>query len=173
MPPPTALVLMGTSGVGKTTVATEIAERMQWRFLEADDYHSAENRRKMGGGEPLSDADRRPWLLSLNEVIARHVRRGESVVVACSVLKEEYREALFRGLPAETRCLVHLVASREVLLRRLAGRKGHFFPPRLLDSQLATLQLPKEPTITIDTAASSPNQCADTVVKYLRSRNSR
>ncbi|MBZ4422943.1 gluconokinase [Myxococcus sp. RHSTA-1-4] len=134
------VIVMGVSGAGKTTVGHGLAAALGWRFLDADDLHSESNRAKMAAGVPLTDEDRWPWLWMLSGVIGEALRQGGGLVVACSALKESYRKVLEVD-PARVRW-VYLDAPREVLARRLALRRGHFMPPSLLDSQLATLEVP-------------------------------
>lgn len=133
---------MGVSGAGKTAVGERLAERLGWPFVDADDLHPESNVRKMAAGVPLTDEDRRPWLEAVREVMVEHSASGRSAVVACSALKNDYRELLLVG-QADAR-LVYLRATREVLERRLAERRGHFFDPNLLASQLETLEEPEE-----------------------------
>jgi gluconokinase len=131
---------MGASGAGKTTVGTRLSERLGWPFHDADDLHTAENIERMRRGQPLDDDARLPWLRAVRGVIEGVVARRENAVVACSALKATYRALLLKDLP-EVR-LVHLVAPADVLRERLALRGGHFMPPTLIDSQLATLEPP-------------------------------
>ena len=119
-----------------------------------DDFHPAANRRKMAAGEPLTDADRRPWLEELARLRDRVLARGERAVLACSALKRSYRETLRRGALREV-AFVHLTGPRQVLAERLDGRTGHFMPADLLDSQLAILETPEE-ALTIDVTDPPP-----------------
>jgi gluconokinase len=130
------VVLMGVTGAGKTTVGRLLAARLGCEFIDADDYHPPENVAKMRAGQPLTDADRWPWLARLNEALYGRA----AAVVACSALKASYREALMRGLPDPR--LVYLRGSKSVIAPRLAGRHGHYMNPALLDSQFATLEEP-------------------------------
>lgn len=142
-------LLMGVSGSGKTAVGSGLAERLGISFVDGDDLHPEDNVHKMAAGIPLNDADRQPWLLSIRHVLEEHSAAGTSAVVACSALKESYRTLLLDGLPEVK--LVYLRGSREILEQRLAGRTGHFFDPRLLGSQLETLEEPEGvPTVDID-----------------------
>lgn len=141
------ILLMGVSGAGKTAVGVRLAERLGWAFHDGDDAHPAANVRKMAAGEPLTDEDRLPWLERIQRLVERHEEAGTSAVIACSALRESYRRLLLAGT-RETR-LVYLRASRPLLERRLSGRRGHFFDPRLLASQLATLEEPRD-ALTID-----------------------
>ncbi|WP_435103528.1 gluconokinase [Arhodomonas sp. AD133] len=140
-PPPMAVVVCGVSGCGKTTVGRLLAERLGQPFMDADDLHPSANVAKMRRGEPLDDADRRPWLAAVRATLQNHVARGEGIVVACSALKASYRHQLH--VPGGVR-FVHLHGTRAVLAERLAARGEHFFDPGLLDSQLATLEPPPE-----------------------------
>jgi gluconokinase len=136
------IIIMGVAGSGKTTVGTALGQALAWHFVDADDLHSPANVEKMSRGEPLSDADRDPWLDAIHQVILRAVEDGESVVIACSALKAAYRSRLARGQRGVH--FVHLSAPRVVLEARLAARSGHFAGPSLLDSQLDTLEVPAD-----------------------------
>jgi gluconokinase len=136
------IILMGVSGVGKTTVGKQLARSLGWRFVEGDDVHPAANVAKMAAGLPLTDEDRAPWLELLHGLIAEALARGEDAVVACSALKQRYRQRLTVD-PARVR-FVYLWAPREVIASRLSLRTGHFMPPSLLDSQFAALEAPEE-----------------------------
>ncbi|MEV2277547.1 gluconokinase [Nocardiopsis sp. NPDC049922] len=131
-------VFMGVSGSGKTTVAARVAGRLDLPFAEADAFHSPESVAKMAAGVPLTDEDRWPWLRDLAAWIAGHDARGESTVMACSALKRSYRDVLRAGAP-DVRFL-HMSGSFEVISARMGAREGHFMPPALLESQLATLE---------------------------------
>jgi gluconokinase len=144
-PPPRALVLMGVSGSGKTAVGAELSKQLEWPFLDGDDFHPAANKEKMHRGEPLTDADRLPWLERLNAELRQRLNAGQSVILACSALKESYRKILHQDLPNVI--FVYLKVDRAVLEQRLAERKGHFFPKSLLDSQLATMEDPRDAVI--------------------------
>jgi carbohydrate kinase (thermoresistant glucokinase family) len=137
---PAVVVIMGVSGSGKTTVAAMLAGRLNWQFEEGDSLHSAANIAKMSRGIPLTDEDRQPWLEAIAAVIDRWITEGRSGVVACSALKRAYRRLIINGNPAVR--LVYLKGSRELILRRMAARQGHFMPLALLDSQFATLEEP-------------------------------
>jgi gluconokinase len=134
------IIVMAVSGGGKTTVGRALARDLGWQFVDADDLHPAANLEKMSRNDPLTDADREPWLLDVRAAMDAAVAAGDSLVVACSALKRRYRHTLGDGLN-DVR-FVYLHASREALLQRLANRRGHFAGPGLLDSQLATLEEP-------------------------------
>ncbi|MCW4115038.1 gluconokinase [Aurantimonas sp. MSK8Z-1] len=134
----TALVVMGPSGVGKTTTAEALAERLGWRFAEADRFHPQANIDKMTRGVPLQDADRGPWLAAIRDWISGEARSGRSVVVTCSALKRRYRDIL-RQASARVR-FVYLYADPTLVGARLGHRTGHFMPPSLLASQFADLE---------------------------------
>ena len=138
------LVLMGVMGTGKTTVGHLLVAKTGWEFAEGDDFHSKENVAKMHAGTPLTDEDRIPWLESLHRQIVEWQSRGVNAVLTCSALKQKYRDILSAGLPEGTVRFVVLEASRETLEARVSRRKGHFMSPELLDSQLATLEDPRD-----------------------------
>ncbi|MCZ2847230.1 gluconokinase [Modestobacter sp. VKM Ac-2978] len=138
IPATTSIVVMGVSGSGKSTVANELARRLQWEFIEGDDLHPPENVEKMRSGTPLDDEDRWPWLRRMAELIGEHEAAGTSFILTCSALKRSYRDLLCDGHPSVW--FAHADTSEEVLTERLAARKGHYMPPTLLRSQLDTLQ---------------------------------
>ncbi|MEL7473390.1 MAG: gluconokinase [Planctomycetota bacterium] len=163
----TILVVMGVSGVGKTTIARALAERLGWMFEEGDALHPAANVAKMASGQPLNDDDRRPWLDAVAEWIDARRRARESGVITCSALKRQYRQRLI-GDRAGVR-LVHLRGDRSIIAQRMADRVGHFMPASLLDSQLATLEPPTadERPITVGIDDSS-DELADRIILALR-----
>jgi beta-N-acetylhexosaminidase len=128
------MVLMGVSGCGKTSVGLKLAEELGARFVDGDALHSEANRAKMNAGIPLTDEDRWPWLESVGETL----NSGDQMIVACSALKRVYRDRIRAAAPGTV--FVHLHGTREILAERLGGRKGHFFPAALLDSQLEILE---------------------------------
>ena len=135
------LIVMGVSGSGKTTLAQTLAKLTGWQFAEGDDYHSEANRQKMHSGVPLTDADRAPWLAILHGLILEWHKRGANGILTCSALKQTYRETLTAELPAEAYRFVLMEAPKEVISQRMHARH-HFMPAELLDSQIATLELP-------------------------------
>ena len=159
------VILMGVSGVGKTTVGVALAHALGWGFFDADDFHSAANVRKMASGHPLTAADREPWLNALNALITRLLEHGEDAVLACSALTERARQLLVLGTdPAKVR-LVHLTGSPELLRERLGRRVGHFMPADLFASQLATLELPQD-ALRVD-VSGTPEQVVAVIRKGL------
>lgn len=153
------IVLMGVSGSGKTTIGEKLAADLGWEFVEGDDYHPPENVAKMKGGTPLTDADRKPWLTALRQRIDAACAGGEDLVVACSALKDEYREYLERDDPACVR-YVYLHGSEELIRERLEARKGHFMNPDLLRSQFAALE-PPTGEVTVNVAPPPAAVAAD------------
>jgi gluconokinase len=137
---------MGVSGAGKTTVATHLAQELGWEFLDADSFHSPANIAKMYAGIPLDDADRTPWLEALRREIAHAIQQRRNLALACSALKDAYREQLVVG--PEVR-LVYLKGTFDLLRQRLMHRSGHFMTERLLASQLEALEEPAD-AITVD-----------------------
>jgi gluconokinase len=161
MPEPRAIILMGVSGSGKTAVGSRVAKGLGWLFLDADDFHPPANVEKMKRGIPLDDNDRAPWLDRLHSELRRQMNAGHSVILACSALKDSYRDTLRDHLP-EVR-FVFLDVDRDRLLERLQKRQAHFFPKELLDSQLATLQRPHE-AFVVD-ANGSIDEVVDSIVE--------
>jgi gluconokinase len=150
------VVVMGVSGSGKTSIGQALASELGWTYAEGDRFHSPANVAKMASGTPLTDDDRWPWLDSIAAWIREQTAAGRSAVIACSALKRSYRDRLRQAWPAMR--VVYLHGDRAVLEERLGSRKGHFFPKRLLDSQLADLEPPAadERAIVVDVASSVP-----------------
>ena len=165
--PPLSLVVMGVSGVGKTSVAEALVARTGWTFQEGDDLHPEANRAKMAAGHPLDDDDRWPWLRRIADWIGTQEAAGTGAVVTCSALKRAYRDLLRDGHPSVR--FVHLVAGEDVLVDRTTHRKGHFMPPSLLRSQLDTLEPlgPDEPGVGVETQGD-PDAIADRALAALR-----
>lgn len=134
-------IVMGVSGCGKSTVAQLLAEKTGALFLDADDFHPVANKAKMAAGIPLTDDDRWGWLDTLNAELKTHEAAGKSVFLACSALRQVYRDRLSAGLSALH--FIYLHGTKELIRSRLAARSHHFMPPALLDSQFATLEEPK------------------------------
>jgi gluconokinase len=159
------IVLMGVSGSGKTTIGTLLAERMHTVFADADDYHSAANKAKMAGGHPLNDEDRKPWLQTLNALLREWFDAQKGGVLACSALKDTYRKELAHNLPQGVIIFVWLDGSKELIAERLAERHHHYMNPKLLDSQLATLEPPADALRIVNDRA--PEQVVDEIMKHL------
>ena len=166
--PAPPLVVMGVSGVGKTTVGLELARRQNARFIDADDLHSPANIAKMSAGIPLVDDDRWPWL----DLVGAALDAEPGVVVACSALRRVYRDRLRATAPATL--FVHLAAAPERVAAQAEAREDHFMPPALLRSQIATL----EPlgadehglTVTVD---AGPAELVDRIVGLLAGERER
>ena len=135
---------MGVAGAGKTTVGRLLANALGWSFIDADEYHSAENVALMRRGIALTDEDREPWLASLRGTIEATLARDGRAVVACSALKHAYRLALTPAGAAHTVRFVFLDAGEDLLRERLASRRGHYAGVALVESQLATLERPRD-----------------------------
>jgi gluconokinase len=137
---PCALIVMGVSGAGKSTIGEKLAERLGWKFEDGDRFHPASNVAKMSAGQPLTDEDRWPWLRAIADEIERICEAAGHVVIASSALKRAYRDILVNGRP-DVR-IIYLDGSQELIASRLALRKDHFMPPGLLASQFRTLEPP-------------------------------
>jgi carbohydrate kinase (thermoresistant glucokinase family) len=157
MAEPPLVVLMGVAGSGKSTVGPRLARELGLPFVDADDMHSDAAKAEMAAGRPLDDAARRPWLDRLHAVLVEH--RAGGLVLACSALKDSYREQLAAGVPGVA--FVALVAPPQVLEARLAQRPDHFAGPTLLPSQLLDLELGGD-TIPID--CTQPIEAVTTAV---------
>ena len=132
-------VVMGVSGSGKTAVGERLAERLGWRFLDADDFHPHANVEKMSRGEPLDDRDRAPWLTRLRELIDEHLEGDEPLILACSALKERYR----KRLRADRRVgFIYLEGDFDLILERMNERGDHFMKSEMLESQFEALEEP-------------------------------
>ncbi|WP_115510008.1 gluconokinase [Xanthomonas arboricola] len=162
---PLAIVVMGVSGSGKTTIAQALAAHYGYRFLDADDYHSVAARAQMAAGQPLTDAMRLPWVELLAATLRDCVQAGESVVLAFSGLRGTHRQLLRRsGIPIR---FVFLHAAPHVIAARLSARAGHFMPASLLDSQLQTLELPLEEAdvVSVDVDATVAEVVQDAIAQ--------
>jgi gluconokinase len=148
-----SVVVMGVCGSGKTCVGRALAEHLDWRFLDADDFHPQSNVAKMAAGVPLEDADRWPWLDRLAAELAVIEAEGGHAVLACSALRQRYRDRLAQAQPAQlvARELrwIYLKGDAETIGPRMASRRGHFMPASLLESQFAALEEPAD-AIVVD-----------------------
>src|ERR1043165_4499694 len=138
-----AIVVMGVSGAGKSTVGKIVAAKLNCPFRDADTFHPQANIEKMSRGEPLTDADRWPWLQAIAAYIAEQRAAGTQCVVTCSALKRAYRDVVTNQQSADVR-LVYLKGDFDLIAARLAARKGHFMPPALLRSQFDALEEPRD-----------------------------
>jgi gluconokinase len=152
------VVLMGVAGSGKTTVGRMLAAATGATFYDADDFHPEANVEKMRRGVPLTDDDRGPWLEALRALVASCLERGERAVLACSALKEEYRERL--RVDGRVR-FVYLKGDYELIEARLRGRSGHFMKPQMLESQFDALEEPSH-ALEVDVAAT-PEEIVETI----------
>ena len=162
-----AIIVMGVSGSGKSTIGALLAERLGWPFADADGFHPPENVAKMAAGTPLTDADRWPWL----DAIAAHIdaarKAGQPVVVACSALRRAYRDRLRAG--HGDLLFLRLSGAPEVIAARQAARQGHFMPPSLMASQFATLEdTVAEPDAVTVSVKASPHEVVEAALAHLR-----
>lgn len=162
------LIVMGVSGCGKTTIGEMLARRLNCDFADADSFHSQANKDKMHKGIPLTDEDRWPWLNAIRASIVEKQATGTVHVYACSALKRVYRDILRQGDKDVT--FVYLKGSPELLRERIKTRKGHFFDPALLQSQLDTLEPPGPDEAIEADIALSPEQLVDEVLKEVKDR---
>jgi gluconokinase len=159
---PQSIIVMGVSGVGKTTVGSKLANKLTYTFIDADDYHSPENKKKMAAGIGLTDNDRQPWLRKLNEVLRDFRAKGTPAVMACSALRQNYRDTIGEGVNPTW---VYLKAPAAKIHDRLVERHGHYATASLLNSQLETLEEPKD-AITVD-AGQTPDKVVQDVLAKL------
>lgn len=133
---------MGVAGSGKSTLGKALAQTLDWDFFDADDFHSVENIAKMAAGIPLNDSDRAPWLAALNQRLLSTLAKDRHPVLACSALKDIYRQQLLDG----THCIaiIYLKGSYDIIWSRIAAREGHYMKPNMLQSQFDTLEEPAD-----------------------------
>ncbi len=161
-------VIMGVSGCGKTTIGSMLASRMNIPFIDADNYHPEKNIELMLKGIALMDEDRIPWLETLRDVIDRSIIDGEHLVLACSALKQSYRE-LLTGKNAGAVTFIYLRTLFTTAESRIHTRKGHFMPATLLTSQYADLEEPQD-ALVVD-SEPSPDQVVRTIEILIRSES--
>jgi gluconokinase len=166
------VVVMGVSGSGKTAVGEALAQQLEWRFEDADDWHPASNIEKMQRGAALTDQDRAPWLQALNSAIRNWIADKHDVVLACSALRKWYRNALRTGLPdPDSLRFVYLKGTYNLIDQRLRARVRHFMPELLLESQFAALEEPDLPeALIIDITKPIANE-VDSIVAGLALAN--
>jgi len=160
---------MGVCGSGKSTVGAALARHLNATFLEGDEFHPPANVARMAAGVPLNDDDRQGWLQTLGARLGAAQREGGAVVLSCSALKRGYRDTL--RSQARNLALVYLAGTPELLAQRMAGRSGHYMPPSLLASQLATLEPPQadEHALTLDIAQAPHTLVQDALAWFGRS----
>ena len=147
------VVITGAAGAGKTTVGRAVAGALGWAFYDADDLHTPEHVAQMARGEPLTDAERQPWLARVRALIEAAAAGGQDAVIACSALRDAYRRMLAEGI--DDLRFVYLAADAALLRERLSRRVGHFAGVALLESQLATLEPPRD-AIVVDASTPVP-----------------
>lgn len=152
---------MGVSGCGKSTIARLLANKLDWDFLDADDFHSPENISKMKSGIPLNDSDRAPWLASLNEALLSTLKAGRHPVLACSALKESYRATLCRGTHGMK--IIYLKGEYNLIWSRISQREGHYMKREMLKSQFEALEEPPD-ALVVDVRLS-PEEIVEKVIK--------
>jgi gluconokinase len=163
---PCALVVMGVSGSGKSTIGEKLAQRLGWSYEDGDRFHPPSNVAKMSAGQPLTDEDRWPWLRAIADEIDRVCEAGEHAVIACSALKRAYRGVLVHGRN-DVR-IIYLKGTQELIASRLAQRKGHFMPPGLLASQFKTLEPPGPDENPVTVSIDAPVETiVDDIVRQL------
>ena len=155
---------MGVSGVGKTTLGEVLARRTGWRLYDADEFHSAQNIEKMRNGIALQDADRWPWLDRMNALLLQKQAEHESVLLACSALKQKYRDRLGNG--CQDLHWIYLKGDFDLIRSRLESRKNHYMKAGLLESQFAALEEPRD-AIVVD-VAQPPDALANQVLSELK-----
>ena len=163
---PCALIVMGVSGSGKSTIAERLAGRLAWSYEDGDKFHPPSNVAKMSAGQPLTDMDRWPWLMAIADEIDRVCLAGKHAVIACSALKRAYRDVLVHGRN-DVR-ITFLDGTQALIASRLTQRKDHFMPPGLLESQFETLEPPdaREDPVTVSIDASV-DAIVDDIVRQL------
>ncbi len=168
-----SIIVMGVSGCGKSTIASRLAaaltklpaqQALNWTFADADHFHPPANVEKMRRAEPLNDDDRQPWLINLNRHLIDRSEAGLGTVLACSALKQNYRDILSKGL--SNAVFVHLRGSFEVIAKRMAARSNHYMPTALLTSQFETLEIP-ENAVTVDINMSVDQIVSDLTAQLL------
>jgi gluconokinase len=168
--PATHLVVMGVAGSGKSTIAAALSRQLGWACAEADEFHPQSNIQKMSQGTPLQDEDRWPWLQEIQNWMTAKAKAGQSTVLTCSALKQSYRQLLAK---AEGRVLfLHLHGEADLIGQRMQGREGHFMPPTLLPSQLATLEPLSEDELAAGSLrldiSKSPEELVKTIIAALQ-----
>lgn len=156
------IILIGVSGSGKTTIGKLLTKKLNWKFIEGDDFHSKKNKEKMENGIPLTSADRKPWLLSLKKIITKSLEKNENIIIACSALKKAYRKILKINRKVK---FVYLKGDFKIIKERIENRKNHFFKVALLESQFNDLEEPKN-ILNID-IKNDPEFITNKIIKEL------
>ncbi|WP_420628922.1 gluconokinase [Candidatus Leptofilum sp.] len=164
----TVFVVMGVSGSGKTTVGLALAERLGCPFYDGDDFHPPENVAKMASGTPLNDDDRYPWLVRLHSLIADHLERGETAVLACSALKKKYRDQLRQGNDGVK--FVHLQGSLNLIWERMVARQTHYMKADMLQSQFDALEVPSPDNTLIINVENDVESIVTHIIQNLNAR---
>lgn len=157
------LLMMGVAGSGKTLIGSMLAKSLNWIFADADEFHPPANIEKMSRGIALTDEDREPWLRAMRAAIEGWTKSGENAVLACSALKQRYREVLTSGTPTRT---IFLKGSPDLIQRRLLERQNHFMKSEMLTSQFADLEEPAD-AMVVD-VSETPEQIVATIKRNLR-----
>lgn len=161
---PKTWVIMGVAGCGKSLIGSMLADALGGVFEDADDFHPPANKEKMTARIPLTDEDRWPWLQNLRDRIVVQREQSSCYVLACSALKQKYRDLLRDGDDRETMQFVYLKGSQDLIGSRMAERKGHFMPTTLLDSQFATLEEPQD-ALVVD-VGFTPEEIVTEILKH-------
>ena len=161
---PHFFIVMGVSGSGKTSVGKALADHLGWDFYDADDFHPPINISKMAGGIPLDDSDRVPWLAALHNLISSNLKKNQPCVLACSALKEHYRQKLLEGNKDVQ--LVYLKGAYDLIWSRISMREDHYMKPHMLQSQFDALEEPVN-ALTID-ISSSADEIVREILKYTK-----
>jgi gluconokinase len=157
------VLVMGTTGAGKTTVGKLLAEKLKWAFLDADDFHPPANIAKMKQGIPLTDADRAPWLAAIHRELVKQNASGKNCVLACSALKDSYRQTIGAGLPMQ---IVYLKGSYEEMRDHILARHGHFAGEGILAGQFRDLEEPENAFVV--SVHRAPEEIAEEVRRGLK-----
>jgi len=158
----TVIIVMGVSGSGKTTIGRSLAKRLGWDFIESDEYHSPQDIEKMSGGIPLTDEDRWPWLRRLHDLLLAYKEKDRSLVLACSALKQSYRDMLISDL--ENAFYVYLQGDYDLIHHRMQQRQ-HYMKAGMLRSQFDALEEPQD-GMTLD-IQNSPEEIVDKILAHL------
>jgi gluconokinase len=159
---PTVIILMGVSGCGKTTVGLLLAQKLDWGYYDADQFHPAENVQKMSQGIPLTDEDRQGWLLAMRTLIQVHITRERPMLLGCSALKQTYRDLM--QVDKEKVQFVHLKGDFDLIWSRMLERQGHYMKAPMLVSQFNTLEEPAG-VLTLD-IHKSPDELAHEIIRF-------